>query len=311
MKIVHDAAYRIDIGPHVFPTAKYAGTRDWLLARGAAKPEDFVSPKPASWEELALAHEEGYLQKVRHGRMGLGEIARLEMPWSRQMVEGFRLMAGGTVLCARLALAEPPSKTGTPRRLRAAAHLGGGFHHAYAGHGEGFCLFNDIALAARLLMASGEVARVAVVDTDVHHGNGTAAILGRDPAVFTCSLHQQNNYPADKPPSTLDIGLDDGAGDGEYLAALERSLAEVMSFDPGVLIYAAGADPYEEDQLGGLRLTHDGLRRRDRMVFESALEAEVPVAITLAGGYARRLEDTIAIHGTTVEEARRLSWGRA
>ena len=307
MKVVHTGAYRIDIGPHVFPTAKYEGIRAWLLAAGVASRSDFLAPEPASWEDLALVHTPDYLDKVRGGALSPEEIARLEMPWSEAIVEGFRLMAGGTVLCARLALAETPAPPGLKPRLRAAAHLGGGFHHAYADHGEGFCLFNDVALAARALLVSREVSRVAILDVDVHQGNGTAAILGRDPAVFTCSLHQEHNYPADKPPGSLDRGLDDGAGDREFLDALADALPQVFAFAPDLLVYVAGADPYEDDQLGGLRLTRFGLRRRDRMVFESAREAGVAVAVVLAGGYARRLEDTIAIHGATIEEARLLS----
>ena len=304
MKIVHDAAYRIDIGPHVFPTAKYDSIRAALLASGVARRADFVRPNPAGWDELGLVHTQTYLEKVRRGTLGPGEIARLEMPWSEPMVEGFRLMAGGTVLCARLALAEPPSAAGAKPRLRAAAHLGGGFHHAHSDHGEGFCLFNDVALAARLLLSSGEVARVAIVDVDVHQGNGTAAILGGDPAVFTFSIHQENNYPAIKPPGTLDCGLDDRADDREYLAVLAEALPRVIDFRPDLIVYVAGADPYEQDQLGGLSLTRFGLRRRDRLVFESAREGGVPVAIVLAGGYAKRLEDTVAIHAGTMEEAR-------
>jgi len=307
VKVVHTGAYRIDIGPHVFPTEKYEGIRSWLLAAGVSSRQDFLAPEPASWEDLGLVHTPDYLTKVRSGELTSEEIARLEMPWSESMVEGFRLMAGGSVLCARLALAEAPAPAGRKQRLRAAAHLGGGFHHAYADHGEGFCLFNDVALTARALLASREVSRVAIIDVDVHQGNGTAAILGCDPAVFTCSLHQERNYPADKPPSSLDRGLDDGIGDREYLEALGDALPRVFGFAPDLLVYVAGADPYEDDQLGGLRLTRFGLRRRDRMVLESAREAGVPVAVVLAGGYARRLQDTIAIHGATIEEARLLS----
>ena len=244
MKIIHSGAYRIDIGPHVFPTVKYDAIRAALLAGGVATREDLVTPEAASWEDLALVHTADYLDKVRRGCLSQDEIARLEMPWSESMVEGFRLMAGGTVLCARLALAEQAAPAAGRPRLRAAGHLGGGFHHACADHGEGFCLFNDVALAARVLLASREVQRVAVVDADVHQGNGTAAILGSDPAVFTYSLHQENNYPAVKPAGTLDQGLDDRAGDQEYLEALGDALPRVLGFDPDLLLYVAGADPY-------------------------------------------------------------------
>jgi len=304
VKIVYSDRYHIDIGPHIFPTAKFALVRDALIESGVARAGDFAEPSLASWGELGLVHTSEYLEKARAGGLAPEEIARLEMPWSEPMVEGFRLMAGGTVLCARLALAEPPSAAGEKPRLRAAAHLGGGFHHAHPDHGEGFCLFNDVALAARVLLSSGEVARVAIVDVDVHQGNGTAAILGGDPAVFTFSIHQENNYPAIKPPGTLDCGLDDRADDREYLAALAEALPRVIDFRPDLIVYVAGADPYEQDQLGGLSLTRFGLRRRDRLVFESAREGGVPVAIVLAGGYAKRLEDTVAIHAGTMEEAR-------
>ncbi len=185
-------------------------------------------------------------------------------------------------------------------------HLGGGFHHAHADHGEGFCLFNDVAVAIRALQRDGTVSRAAVVDCDVHHGNGTASIFAGDPTVFTFSIHQQHNYPALKPPSSLDIGLPDGADDREYLAAMERALPLVLASAPDLLCYVAGADPFIGDQLGGLSLTFDGLLRRDTLVLHAALEASVPVVIVLAGGYARRVEDTAAIHLATVEEAVRL-----
>ncbi|MGW8267034.1 MAG: histone deacetylase family protein, partial [Longimicrobiales bacterium] len=177
------------------------------------------------------------------------------------------------------------------------------FHHAFADHGEGFCLLNDVAVAAATLLASGEVERVAVVDLDVHHGNGTAAIFAEDPRVFTLSMHQQNNYPAHKPPSDVDVGVPDGTGDEEYLGHLRQHLpAAVEAHDPGLVFYLAGADPYEKDQLGGLALTQAGLRKRDRMVLDSCRALGVPVAVLLAGGYAMDTRDTVAIHAGTVEE---------
>jgi acetoin utilization deacetylase AcuC-like enzyme len=187
-----------------------------------------------------------------------------------------------------------------------AGHLGGGFHHAYADHGEGFCMLNDVAVALRVLLDEGIIARAAVVDLDVHHGNGTASVFAGDPTVFTFSVHQEHNYPADKPPSDLDVGLEDGTGDGEYLGALEAGLRQTLDAqDPELVVYLAGADPYRDDQLGGLSLTLDGLRGRDRMVISECRERGVPVAVVLAGGYAYRLEDTVSIHVATIEELAR------
>jgi acetoin utilization deacetylase AcuC-like enzyme len=205
------------------------------------------------------------------------------------MVDGFRTMAGGTI---EAALSESSI----------AVNLGGGLHHAFPNHGEGFCPLNDVAVAIRVLQSRG-VERAAVVDLDVHHGNGTAFIFENDSRVFTCSMHQQHNYPLWKPRGSLDIGLADGTHDATYLAALDRALRQVIDSRPQRIFYLAGADPFEDDQLGGLRLTRDGLRERDRRVFRAARAAGVPVVVTLAGGYARRLEDTVAIHVATIEEA--------
>jgi acetoin utilization deacetylase AcuC-like enzyme len=224
--------------------------------------------------------------------MSVADVAQLELPWSPAIVEGFRLMVGGTIAAARLA-----------RAHGLAVHLGGGLHHAYPEHGEGFCVFNDVAVAIRVLQRDGEIRRAAVVDLDVHHGNGTAAIFAGDPDVFTLSMHQEHNYPAVKPPSTLDIGLRDGVSDAEYLARLEGALPQVTGFAPDLVFYLAGADPYRDDQLGGLALTLDGLRQRDAMVFRTCRRAGLPLVVTLAGGYARHVQHTIAIHQATVEEA--------
>jgi acetoin utilization deacetylase AcuC-like enzyme len=218
------------------------------------------------------------------------------------MVDGFRLMVGGTIQAARLVCrldGSPLSGCGL------SIHLGGGLHHAFPNHGEGFCPFNDVAVAIRDLQRCG-VERVAVVDLDVHHGNGTAFVFESDPRVFTFSMHQQHNYPMWKPRGSLDVGLPDGAGDARYLSELERAMPLVMAAHPQCVFYLAGADPYEDDQLGGLKLTRDGLRARDRLVVETVRAAGVPLVITLAGGYARRIEDTVAIHAATIEEARRV-----
>jgi acetoin utilization deacetylase AcuC-like enzyme len=302
MKIVYSDRYHLDIGAHVFPTLKYPRVRATLLDRGVVGPRDFVEPEPASWEDLALVHTADYLEKLRHGSLSIEEIAQMEIPWSPQIVEGFRLMAGGTMLAGRLAL-DDASGNGT-RRWTVVVHIGGGFHHAHRNHGEGFCMFNDVAVAIRHLKADGRISRAAIVDCDVHHGNGTAAIFTGERSVFTFSIHQLHNYPALKPAGSMDIALDDWAGDEEYLTELREALPRVFASRPDIVFYLAGADPYSGDQLGGLGLTREGLRTRDRLVLEAARDRGVPVAVTFAGGYARHVEDTIAIHAATVEQAR-------
>jgi acetoin utilization deacetylase AcuC-like enzyme len=290
--IVWDPTYEVDIGAHVFVTAKYRLTRERLLADGTVSEEHFVRPEPATLDQLALAHTERYLAKVRSGAFTIQEIIRLEVPFSAASRDAMVLSCGGTLLTARLAL-----EHGT------AGHLGGGFHHAFADHAEGFCLLNDVAVAVRVLTDEGRVRRTTVVDLDVHQGNGTASIFAGEPAVLTFSMHQADNYPAEKPPSTLDVGLEDGTGDEEYLRLLGEHLPSVLErHAPDLVIYLAGADPYRHDHLGGLGLTLEGLRRRDRMVFEAARSHGIPVAVLLAGGYARWPEDTVRIHAATIEE---------
>jgi acetoin utilization deacetylase AcuC-like enzyme len=243
-------------------------------------------------------------------------VAQLELPWSAAMVDAFRLMVGGTVHAARLVCGVSNAQVSrfnsrehaSDFRLQTSdfcvcVHIGGGFHHAFPSHGEGFCPFNDVAVAIRDLQARG-IERHAVVDLDVHHGNGTAFTFESDPRVFTFSMHQQHNYPMWKPRGSLDVGLPDGTHDATYLRELANALPRVLVHRPQCLFYVAGADPYEDDQLGGLRLTKDGLRARDRMVFDAARTAGVPTVVTLAGGYARHVEDTVAIHVATIEEAR-------
>jgi acetoin utilization deacetylase AcuC-like enzyme len=305
MGVFHSARYHIDIGPHVFPTRKYQLVRD----RVAALPADagalvFVEPEPATWDELALVHTREYLEKLRTGTLSPADLAQLELPWSEAMVEGFRLMVGGTIQagCCACGLQSLASDSTLPAGFRAAVHIGGGLHHAFPNHGEGFCPLNDVAVAVRALQQRG-IERAAIVDLDVHHGNGTAFIFESDPRVFTFSMHQQHNYPMWKPRGTLDIGLPDGVHDRTYLGELEKALPRVMESRPQCVFYLAGADPYEDDQLGGLRLTRDGLRRRDRMVLEAAQASNVPVVVVLAGGYARSVDDTVAIHVATIEEA--------
>jgi len=310
VKIVYSDRYGVDLGAHVFPSTKYAGVQAELLARGLAAPADFEAPSPATWEELALVHTAEYLDKIRLGRLSPREIAQLEIPATPEVVDWFRLMAGGTLRAARAVVPSPggdrpEAPAAGARQWGVAVHLGGGFHHAFANHGEGFCMINDVAVAIRAVKHDRLVSRVAVVDCDVHQGNGTAMIFAADRSVFTFSMHQEHNYPGDKPKSTLDVGLDDGASDEEYLGALSAALPQVLASRPDVVFFVAGADPFEGDQLGGLGLTREGLRRRDRMVFEASRAAGAPVVVTLAGGYGVRLADTIAIHVATVDEARR------
>lgn len=287
--IVWHPGYEVDIGPHVYPTRKYRLVRDRLLAEGTIVEGDVMEPAPASDDQVALVHTPEYVRKIKTGTLSHSEQLLLEVPFSPALREAAWLCAGGSVLAGRLAL-----------ERGIAVHLGGGFHHAFPDHGEGFCLINDVAIAIRALQGEGAVRRAAVIDLDVHHGNGTAAIFRGDPDVFTFSMHQERNYPASKPPSHLDIGLEDGTGDAEYLALLEQRLADVLARNPDLVFYLAGADPYRFDQLGGLGLTLDGLRRRDALVFERARGAGAAVAVCLAGGYALSADDTVEIHCNTV-----------
>lgn len=292
-RVVYHEGYDLNFGPHVFPSQKYRLIRERLLVEGIAKEGDFIEPEPAPIEDLLLVHERGWIERLRTGTLDFHEIRTLEVPYSRQMVNAYILAAGGTTLAGELALADGVG-----------VNLGGGFHHAFPGHGEGFCAINDIAVAVRSLMRRGRIQRALIVDCDVHQGNGTATIFAGDENVFTLSIHQYANYPAEKPPSTIDIHLPDGVGDEEYLKRLHNPLlAAVTGFRPDLMVYVAGADPYYQDQLGGLGLTIEGLKERDRLVIESALTHRVGVAVTLAGGYAIKLEDTVTIHVNTVAAA--------
>jgi acetoin utilization deacetylase AcuC-like enzyme len=294
MKLVYSDQYDLNLGNHVFPSIKYRLVKEKLLLDGVAAPRDFVEPEPASDDDVALVHHRDYLRKLQTGKLSYVEMLRLEIPYSPELVHAVWLAAGGSILAGDLALAEAT-----------AVNIGGGFHHAYPDHGEGFCVLHDFAIAIRRLQKDKAIERAMTVDCDVHQGNGTAAIFGGDHTVFTLSIHQQNNYPYPKPPSSLDINMADGVGDEEYLHALEAGLERAFEdFAPDLIFYVAGADPYREDQLGGLKLTREGLERRDRLVFEKAREKKIPVAVTLAGGYARHVEDTVAIHTTTIRVAK-------
>ncbi len=293
-KLVYHEGYDLHLGAHVFPSQKYRLVQQTLLDESIASAADFCRPEPASDEDVLRVHTQEYVRKLKTGKLSPMEILRLEVPYSKQLVEAFWLAAGGSILAGRLALAEG-----------LAANIGGGFHHACPEHGEGFCVIHDVAIAIRRLQADRAIETAMVVDTDVHQGNGTATIFGGDGTVFTFSIHQENNYPSPKPPSNIDVNLPDGIGDGEYLARLESHLVRAFeAFTPALVFYVAGADPYREDMLGGLGLSVEGLQRRDRLVFEAARSRGVPVAVTLAGGYARRVEDTVRIHTNTIVAAR-------
>jgi len=259
-----------------------------------ATQDDFLAPQPATDEDVLRVHSQEYVYKLKNGSLSRTEEMRLEVPYSKKLIEACWLAAGGSILAGRRALQDGW-----------AANIGGGFHHACPDHGEGFCVIHDVAIAIRRLQFDGAMERAMVVDTDVHQGNGTAVVFGGDGNVYTLSLHQEHNYPFPKPPSTMDVDLPDGIGDEEYLAILEKHLHQAFhDFSPELLFYVAGADPYREDQLGGLALTMEGLAQRDALVFDYARRNGVPVAIALAGGYARRVADTVDIHVGTIVAAR-------
>ncbi len=285
--------YEVDLGDHVYPTEKYRLVRRQLDTDGFLPDLRLVSPEEAPREDLARVHTEPYLEKIRSGDFTRRDELRLEVPFSPDLRRAMLLACGGTTLAARRAVEED-----------LAVHLGGGFHHAFPDHGEGFCLLNDSAVALRALLADDRVERGAVVDCDVHQGNGTAEIFRDDSRVFTLSLHQERLYPARKPPSDLDVGLPDGIGDDGYLERLEAALPRALEQpEPDLVLYLAGADPYRRDQLGGLGLSLEGLQRRDRTVLLSLRDRGIPAAVVLAGGYSVRVQETVSIHVGTVREA--------
>ena len=322
-KLVYSDDYFLPIGAHVFPAEKYKRIHDKLLAANVAELSDFVAPRPATDQDVLLVHTPQYVEKLRTGTLSGLEELQLEVPYSPELVRAFWLAAGGSMLAADYALNDG-----------VAISIGGGFHHAFPDHGEGFCMIHDVAIAIRRMQRDDKIRTAMTLDCDVHHGNGTAAIFAgmRIPShsslpsmaasaidvprgtkmrsahagdVFTISLHQENNYPAFKPPSSIDIDLPDGIGDDDYLAWLDQALSSgLRQFEPELLCYVAGADPYREDQLGGLSLTLDGLKRRDELVFRVARTRGIPVMVTFAGGYARKLEDTVTIHSNTVVAAK-------
>lgn len=294
MKLVYSSQYDLNLGEHVFQSVKYKLTQEKLVHEGVVSARDILDPEPAPDEDIARVHTHEYIRKLKEGTLSYQEILAMEVPYSPQLVNANWLAAGGSTLAGRRAMEDG-----------AAMNVGGGFHHAFPGHGEGFCVIHDVAVAIRRLQADQVIRTAMTVDCDVHQGNGTAFIFRDDPTVFTFSIHQERNYPPHKPPGDLDVNLEDGVEDEQYLAALEEGLDTSLGrFDPGIVFYIAGADPYREDQLGGLKLTFEGLARRDRMVFEKARSKNIPVAVTLAGGYARHVEDTVQIHANTARVAK-------
>ena len=321
-KLVYSDDYYLPIGPHVFPAEKYRRIHQRLLETRVASEEDFVAPEPASDRDVLLVHTPQYVEKLKTGTLTPREQLQMEVPYSPELVRAFWLAAGGSILAARHALKD-----------RVAVNIGGGFHHAFPDHGEGFCVIHDVAVAIRRMQRDDKIRTAMTVDCDVHQGNGPAAIFAgvrvpSDPLpsagsatlaparpakirnahagdVFTISLHQEHNYPAWKPPSSIDVDLPDGIGDDDYLAWLDNALSSgLRQFEPDLMCYIAGADPYKEDQLGGLNLTIEGLKKRDQLVFRVARARNIPVMVTFAGGYAQRVEDTVIIHCNTVMAAK-------
>lgn len=295
MRLFYTGAFVLPLpAGHRFPMCKYALLRERLLASGEFGEGDFLTPPAATDTELRRAHTADYVQRVASGEIGQAEMKRIGFPWSHEMVERSRRSAGATLAACRAALEDG-----------CAANLAGGTHHAHADRGEGFCVFNDAAVAARAMQAEGRVERVAVIDCDVHQGNGTASILQGDDSIFTFSIHGARNFPFDKAKSDLDIELPDGTGDEDYLSALAAGLEQSLHHSrPQLVIYLAGADPYAGDRLGRLSLSMPGLAARDTMVFDACRAHGIPVAIAMAGGYAEPIEETVAIHAATILAAR-------
>ena len=275
---------------HSFPIEKYALLRKRLLESDRLTGHDFCVPPAATWEAISRVHDAHYLSRLRNGGLTAKEVRPIGLPWSIEIVERARRSVGATIEACRNALTDA-----------VAVNLAGGTHHAFEDRGQGYCLLNDAAIAFRTLQAQKRVSKLLIIDCDVHQGNGTAAIFINDPSVFTFSIHGKNNFPYQKEESDLDIALDDETGDAEYLRELQRGLR--FSFEQikaDLVIYLAGADPYHDDRFGRLALTKNGLAKRDHIVFHHCFEAGLPVAVTMAGGYARQVEDTVDIHFQTV-----------
>ncbi len=294
MQVFYTPRYYADIGDgHVFPIRKFELVRDRLLSEGTLRPEELIAPEPATVEDVLLVHSSYYVTRLCSGELTQPELRRLGLPWSEALVRRSFYAVGGTINAARSAL-----KDGK------ASNLAGGTHHAFADHGEGFCVLNDVAVAIRVLRREGLIQRAAIVDCDVHQGNGTATIFSGDLDVFTFSMHGAKNYPLFKPPSSLDIELPDGTPDEPYLEALAHSLTSVFQHKPQIVFYLGGADPYVGDKLGRLAVSIEGLRKRDEYVLSECYEGEVPVVTVLSGGYGENISDTVEIHCNTIRTVR-------
>jgi acetoin utilization deacetylase AcuC-like enzyme len=301
MRIAYTQRYYADIGEgHVFPIRKFELVCERLLAEGTVTPSDLFEPQPAALADVLLVHTDDYVTRLRAGALTPREIRRLGLPWSKALVRRSLLAASGTINAARWALAEGVG-----------SNLAGGTHHAFADHGEGFCVLNDVAIAIRVLRRDELIRRAAIVDLDVHQGNGTATIFADDPLVFTFSMHGAKNYPLFKTRSTLDIELPDKTGDEEYLRRLAQNLPRVLAHEPEIVFYLGGADPYYGDKLGRLALSIDGLRARDEMVLRECRAHNVAVATVMSGGYAADINDTVEIHCNTIRTVREIFVPRA
>jgi acetoin utilization deacetylase AcuC-like enzyme len=290
MQVFYTLRYYAEIGAsHVFPIRKFELVRNKLLAEGTLQPDEIVEPEPASVEDVRLVHTEDYVSRLCNGSLTVKEIRRLGLPWSESLVRRSFYAVGGTLAAAEASLSEGYS-----------SNLAGGTHHSFPDRGEGFCVLNDVAIAVRAMRARALIRRAAIVDCDVHQGNGTATIFSGDTDTFTFSIHGANNYPLFKAQSSLDVELPDGTSDDAYLECLPSHLPTVFAHDPDIVFYLGGADPYAGDKLGRLALSIEGLRARDEFVLRECYEREVPVVTVMSGGYGKDIDDTIEIHCNTI-----------
>ena len=296
MQVFYTPRYYAEIGEgHVFLIRKFELVRERLLAEGTLEPAEIVEPSPALLEDVLLVHTEDYVTRLCNGQLTSKELRRLGLPWSESLVRRSFYAVGGTVAASHVALAEGYC-----------SNLAGGTHHSFADRGEGFCVLNDVAIAIRSMRAKNLIRRAAIVDCDVHQGNGTATIFAGDHETFTFSMHGANNYPLFKAQSTLDVELPDGTGDDKYLETLARHLPVVFAHNPEIVFYLAGADPFANDNLGKLSLSIDGLRERDSYVLRECYEREVPVVTVMSGGYGKDINDTVEIHCNTIRTVKKV-----
>ncbi|HYN24173.1 MAG TPA: histone deacetylase [Pyrinomonadaceae bacterium] len=300
MRVFYTPRYYADIGDgHIFPIRKFELVRDRLLGEGTLRLEDLIEPEPASVEDVRLVHTEDYISRLCAGTLNSSELGRLGLPWSESLVRRSFFAVGGTIGAAYSALEEGIG-----------SNLAGGTHHAFSDRGEGFCVLNDVAVAIHVLRRDGLIRRPAVIDCDVHQGNGTATIFAGDGDVFTFSMHGAKNYPLFKAQSSLDIELPDRTADESYLQTLAHHLPLVFQHDPDILFYLGGADPYVGDKLGRLALSIEGLRRRDELVLDECYQRKIPAVTVMSGGYGENVSDTVEIHCNTIRTAKKIFEGR-